>query len=173
MEEKKWYVIHTCTGQEDRVKAALEQRTISMKMQDKIFRILVPVEKELLHKEGRGKTRLRKVFPGYILVEMIMDEGSWFVVRNTPGVTGFVGPKSRPVPLDGQEINLIMKRMGLLEVRADFEVDQPVKITDGPLEGLEGIIKGIDREKGKLKVSVFMFGKETLAELAVSQAEKE
>lgn len=174
MAEKRWYVVHTYSGYENRVKANLEKRVASMEMEDKIFRVMVPMEKEVTGKGGQRKTTLKKVFPGYVLVEMVVDDDSWFVVRNTPGVTGFVGPGSKPVPLSEEEIEEIMKQMGLSEAKPkiDFEVKQAVRVVDGPFKNFEGTIEEINREKGKLKVSVSMFGRETPVELEFFQVEK-
>jgi len=173
-ENKNWYVVHTYAGYENRVKTNLERRVASMEMQDKIFRVLVPMEKEISGKGGQRKTTMKKVFPGYVLVEMIIDDDSWFVVRNTPGVTGFVGPGSKPVPLNEDEVNGIMKQMGLTEAKSklDFEVKQAVRVVDGPFKNFEGTIEEINTEKGKLKVSVSMFGRETPVELEFFQVEK-
>ena len=171
---KNWYVVHTYAGYENRVKTNLERRVASMEMQDKIFRVLVPMEKEITSKGGQKKTTMKKVFPGYVLVEMIIDDDSWFVVRNTPGVTGFVGPGSKPVPLNEDEVSAIMKQMGLAESKPklDFEINQAVIVIDGPFKNFEGTIEDINTEKGKLKVSVSMFGRETPVELEFFQVEK-
>jgi len=174
VENKNWYVVHTYAGYENRVKTNLERRVASMEMQDKIFRVLVPMEKEVTGKGGQRKTTLKKVFPGYVLVEMVIDDDSWFVVRNTPGVTGFVGPGSRPVPLNEEEVNSIMKQMGLTDAKpkVDFEINQAVRVVEGPFKNFEGTIDEINEEKGKLKVSVSMFGRETPVELEFFQVEK-
>jgi transcriptional antiterminator NusG len=174
MSEKGWYVVHTNAGYENRVKTNLEKRVESMDMKDKIFRVLVPTEKEVTGRGGQRKTIEKKVFPGYVLVEMIMEDDSWYVVRNTPGVTGFVGPGSKPVPLTENEVNAIMKQMGMVEgkPRIEFDLHQMVQVVDGPFKNFEGKVEEINREKGKVKVSVSMFGRETLVELDFHQVEK-
>jgi len=174
MEEKRWYVVHTYAGYENKVKTNLDKRVESMEMQDKIFRVLVPMEKELETKNGQKRTVLKKVFPGYVLVEMVMGDDSWFVVRNTPGVTGFVGPGSKPVPLSESEVNHILKQMGLDEPRhkVDFSVNDQVRVISGPFSNFIGTIEEIHPERAKLKVSVSMFGRETPVELTFDQVEK-
>lgn len=174
-EVKSWYVIHTYAGYEKRVKTNLERRVESMDMKDKIFRILVPTEKEITGKGGQRKTIEKKVFPGYVMVEMIMEDDSWYVVRNTPGVTGFVGPGSKPIPLSEKEINLIMRQMGLGaegKPRIDFDLKQVIRVINGPFKNFEGTVEEINREKGTLKVHVSMFGRETPVELEFHQVEK-
>ncbi|SHF58300.1 transcription antitermination protein nusG [Desulforamulus putei DSM 12395] len=170
----QWYVVHTYSGYENKVKANLEKRIESMNMEDKIFRILVPMEDEVEIKNGKKKVSKKKVFPGYVLVEMIMTDDSWYVVRNTPGVTGFVGSGSKPIPLSQEEARAIIKQMGLEEpkTRIDVNVGENVKVTDGPFENFVGVIEEIYLEKGKVKVMVSMFGRETPIELDFSQIEK-
>ncbi|RAL23234.1 transcription termination/antitermination protein NusG [Thermoflavimicrobium daqui] len=175
--EKQWYVVHTYSGYENKVKANLEKRVHSMDMQDKIFRVLVPMEEEIEHKEGKKKTVMRKVFPGYVLVEMIMTDDSWYVVRNTPGVTGFVGSSgagSKPTPLRSEEAHTILHQMGLEEPRAtaDFTVGENVKVKEGPFANFVGVIEEVDLSRSKLKVLVNMFGRETPVELDFFQIEK-
>ncbi|MDD9150506.1 MULTISPECIES: transcription termination/antitermination protein NusG [unclassified Sporolactobacillus] len=175
--EKNWYVIHTYSGYENKVKTNLEKRVESMGMADKIFRILVPVEEETEIKNGQKKTAMRKVFPGYVLTEMIMTDDSWYVVRNTPGVTGFVGSTgagSKPIPLLPEEVDAILKQMGLKEHVADvsFELKEQVKVKEGPFADFIGSVESIDREKSKLKVHVNMFGRETPVELDFDQVKK-
>lgn len=172
--EKQWFVIHTYSGYENKVKANLEKRVDSMNMGDMIFRVLVPMEDEVQIKEGKKKLTKRKVYPGYVLVEMLMTDASWYVVRNTPGVTGFVGTGSKPIPLEESEAMAILKKMGMdtAKVRIDFEVGQSVRITTGPFENFIGNIEEIYADKGKIKVMVSMFGRETPIELDFSQAEK-
>jgi len=171
---KQWYVVHTYSGYENKVKANLERRIESMNMEDKIFRILVPMEDEVEIKNGKKKISKKKVFPGYVLVEMIMTDDSWYVVRNTPGVTGFVGSGSKPIPLSEEEAKAIIKQMGIEEpkTRMDITVGENVKVTDGPFENFVGVIEEIYPEKGKVKVMVSMFGRETPIELDFSQIEK-
>lgn len=175
--EKNWYVVHTYSGYENKVKTNLEKRVHSMEMQDKIFRVLVPMEEEVEHKEGKKKTVMRKVFPGYVLVEMIMTDDSWYVVRNTPGVTGFVGSSgagSKPTPLMPDEVDSILRQMGVDEARAtvDFTVNESVKVKEGPFANFVGIIEEVDLNRSKLKVLVNMFGRETPVELDFFQVEK-
>ncbi|WP_186576197.1 transcription termination/antitermination protein NusG [Aquibacillus kalidii] len=175
--EKSWYVVHTYSGYENKVKANLEKRLESMGMEDKIFRVLVPEDEETEIKNGKKKTAKKKVFPGYVLAEMVMTDDSWYVVRNTPGVTGFVGSAgsgSKPTPLLEEEVEVILKRMGMDEptVEIDFEVKESVRVTDGPFNNFTGTIEHIDLDKHKVKVHVNMFGRETPVELEFSQIEK-
>jgi transcriptional antiterminator NusG len=175
--EKHWYVVHTYSGYENKVKTNLERRVQSMEMQDKIFRVLVPVEEEVEVKNGKKKTVMRKTFPGYVLVEMIMTDDSWYVVRNTPGVTGFVGSSgagSKPTPLLPSEVRAILKQMGVEEAKpkVDFELKEAVRIVEGPFANFVGSIEEIHPDKQKLKVLVSMFGRETPLELDFSQVEK-
>lgn len=169
--EKKWYVIHTYSGYENKVKANLEKRVESMNMGDKIFRILVPMEDEVEIKDGKRKVSKRKVFPGYVLVEMIMTDDSWYVVRNTTGVTGFVGSGNKPIPLRDEEAAAILKQMGLEEpkVKLRFNVGDEVRVIAGPFQNFVGSVEEIYPEKGKLKVLVSMFGRETPLELDFGQ----
>ncbi|MBS4210526.1 transcription termination/antitermination protein NusG [Bacillus sp. FJAT-50079] len=175
--EKNWYVVHTYSGYENKVKANLEKRVESMGMQDKIFRVIVPEEEEMDVKNGKQKTVKRKVFPGYVLVEIIMTDDSWYVVRNTPGVTGFVGSSgsgSKPTPLLPDEISFILKRMGMDEKRTDvdFEIGETVTVKEGPFANFTGNVEEMDLDKGKVKVLVNMFGRETPVELDFSQIDK-
>lgn len=171
---KNWYVIHTYSGYENKVKTNLEKRVESMNMEDKIFRVLVPMEDEIEIKNGKKKVAKRKVFPGYVLVEMEMTDDSWYVVRNTPGVTGFVGTGAKPIPLLEREVVSIMRQMGLEETRTkiDFSVDENVRVASGPFKDFIGVVKQILEDKGKLRVSVSMFGRETPLELDFHQVEK-
>jgi len=175
--EKNWYVVHTYSGYENKVKLNLEKRIESMGMEDKIFRVIVPEEEETEIKDGKRKTKMKKVFPGYVLTEMIMTDDSWYVVRNTPGVTGFVGSAgsgSKPTPLLPEEANKILKRMGVKEEVQDFEFElkEAVRVTDGPFANFTGNIEVIDMDKQKVKVHVNMFGRETPVELDFTQIEK-
>lgn len=174
MEEKMWYVIHTYSGYENKVKANLEKRVESMNMQDKIFRVLVPMEDEMEYKGGKKRLVKKKIFPGYVLVEMIMTDDSWYVVRNTPGVTGFVGTGAKPIPLQPTEVGSILRQMGLEEARpkVDFSIGEMVRVIAGPFYNFEGIIGEIDQDKGKVKVLISMFGRETPTELEFSQIQK-
>jgi len=174
----QWFVIHTYSGYENKVKTNLEKRVNSMGMEDQIFQVLVPVEEILEVKDGKKKTIQRKIFPGYVLVEMTMTDDSWYVVRNTPGVTGFVGSGSKPTPLMPAEVDQIMYQMGLLEARprpvprVDVEVGENIRVRSGPFDGFIGVIDEIDAERGKLRVLVSMFGRETPLELDFAQVEK-
>ncbi|MBE3599046.1 MAG: transcription termination/antitermination protein NusG [Limnochordaceae bacterium] len=173
--DSRWYVIHTYSGYENKVKANLERRVRSMGMDDKIFRVLVPTEEEIDFQGGKKRIIKRKIFPGYVLVEMIMSDDSWYVVRHTPGVTGFVSPGARPVPLEEYELRAIMKQMGLDEERKPrvaFDLGDPVRVISGPFVNFTGKIDGINVEKGKLRVIVSMFGRETPVELDFEQVEK-
>jgi len=173
-QEKKWYVVHTYSGYENKVKTNLEKRLESMNMEDKIFRVLVPVEDEVQVKDGKKKVAKKQVYPGYVLVEMVLTDDSWYVVRNTPGVTGFVGSGNRPIPLHDAEIKDILKRMGVEEAkpRVDYEIGENIRVISGPFENFIGTVKDIDADKGKLRVMVSMFGRETPIELEFNQVEK-
>ncbi len=171
---KFWYVVHTYAGYENKVKTNLEKRVESMEMQDKIFRVLVPMEKQLEIKDGKKKATLKKVFPGYVLVEMVMADDSWYVVRNTPGVTGFVGPGSKPIPLSSAEINQILRQMGMDEPKPKvaFDVGESVRVVDGPFTNFVGSIEEILPDRRKVKVLVSMFGRDTPVELEFFQIVK-
>lgn len=171
---KQWYVVHTYAGYELKVKNNLEKRVSSMGMEDKIFRILVPMEEQLEVKDGKKRTVKKKIFPGYVLVEMVMTDDSWYVVRNTPGVTGFVGSGSKPTPLQESEVQAIMRQMGVEEPKPHIDVSlgESVRVRSGPFEGFIGVVEEINVEKGKLRVLVSMFGRETPLELDFTQVEK-
>lgn len=171
---KDWYVIHTYSGYENKVKMNLEKRVESMNMEEKIFRVLVPMEDEIEFKNGKEKVTKRKVYPGYVLVEMEMTDDSWYVVRNTPGVTGFVGTGTKPIPLLDQEVIKILQQMGVDEAhpRIDFEINQSVQVIAGPFKDFVGIVREILADKGKLRVEVSMFGRETPVELEFGQVQK-
>jgi len=171
---RAWYVVHTYSGYENRVKANLEHRIKSMDMGDKIFQVVVPTEDEIEVKGGQRRTVARKVFPGYILVQMLMDESSWYVVRNTQGVTGFVGTGTEPTPLDEKEVSQILKQMTAEtpRVKVGFQVGQSVRISDGPFTDFVGSVDTINREKGKVRVLVSFFGRETPVELDFLQVER-
>lgn len=173
-EEKRWYVVHTYSGYENKVKANLEQRVKSMGMENQIFQVLIPTEKVLEAKAGRRKFVQKKVFPGYVVVEMILNNESWQVVRNTPGVTRFVGAGGKPVPLKEPEINNILKQMGKGEKPPKLEVDlgETIRIVVGPFTGYTGKVKEIDRDRNKLKVFLSIFGRETAVELDFNDVEK-
>lgn len=171
---KDWFVIHTYSGYENKVKMNLEKRVESMNMEEKIFRVLVPMEDEIEFKNGKQKITKRKVYPGYVLVEMEMTDDSWYVVRNTPGVTGFVGSGTKPIPLLDGEVVAILRQMGMDEIqtRIDFEVNQSVQVIAGPFKDFVGVVREILADKGKLRVEVSMFGRETPVELEFTQVQK-
>ena len=171
---RRWYVLHTYSGYEENVKHNLEQRIETFNMQEKIFSVLVPKEKKIKIRNGKRNVVEEKIFPGYILVEMIVDDESWYVVRNTPNVTGFVGSGTTPTPVDAKEIESLQKRMGVDEPthKIDVEVDEPVRISDGPFKNFEGKVISIDEDRGKVKVLVNMFGRETPVELDALQVKK-
>ena len=173
-DEKQWYVIHCYSGYENKVRHSIEQRIETMGMQDKIFDVIVPTEEEIEVKEGKRKTIERRVFPGYILVQMKMDEDSWYVVRNTPGVTGFVGMGNEPTALRPEEVNQIIRRMEepTPAIKVTFKPGQKVRIIDGPFNDFMGTVGDIDMEKAKVRVMVSFFGRETPVELDFLQVEK-
>ncbi|MES2668430.1 MAG: transcription termination/antitermination protein NusG [Patescibacteria group bacterium] len=173
-QEPRWYTIHTYAGYENAVERNLKQRIESLGMENKIFEVCVPTEKKIRVKAGKRIVEEEKIYPGYILVRMTVDEDSWFVVRNTPRVTGFVGAGNTPVPMDENEVNALMKRMGqeAPKHRIDLMKDDPVVIVDGPFKDLEGKIGEIDEDRGKVKVMVAMFGRETPVELDFLQIRK-
>lgn len=168
--QPKWYVVHTYSGYENKVKTDLEKTVKNRELEDYIFDIVVPMEEQIEIKDGKRKTNLKKVFPGYVLVKMIVTEESWYIVRNTRGVTGFVGSGTDPIPLTEEEI----RKMGfeLTEVNVDYDINDSVKILNGPLENFVGVVQEINKEKHKVKVLVSMFGRETPVELEFSQVQK-
>ena len=172
--ERNWYVIHTYSGYEEQVAESLKQRIESLNMEDKIFDVIVPKEKQIEIKNGKRKTVEKRIFPGYVLVDMIVTDDSWYVVRNTPNVTGFIGFGVRPTPMSKEEIDRIKKRMGVEEpkYKIDFKIDDLIKISDGALKGFEGKIDEIDQDRGKVKVLVNMFGRETPVTLDFLQVKK-
>ncbi len=172
--ERHWYVLHTYSGYEDAVAGALHQRIESLGMQDSIFGVLVPKEKKIKIKEGKRTTVEEKIFPGYVLVDMIVTDDSWYVVRNTPNVTGFVGSGTIPTPIAQEEWDYLSKRMGQDEpkFKVDFSVNELVKINDGPFKDYEGKISNVDEAHGKVKVMVTIFGRETPVELDFLQVKK-
>ena len=174
MEEKRWYVIHTYSGYENKVSANLERKVHSLGMENEIFRIVIPMENEVEIKDGKKRSGQRKVFPGYVLVEMIVNDRSWYAVRNTPGVTGFVGSGSKPIPLTDDEVRQIMRSMGVEESRPkiDFQLHQLVRLKTGPFADCLGKVSEINEERGKLKVLVDMFGRETPVEIDFTQVEE-
>jgi transcriptional antiterminator NusG len=170
-----WYIIHTYSGYENKVKKNLEHRILTLDMSDHIFRVEVPTVEEIEIKGGQRHPVQRKIFPGYVLVEMVMDEKSWHVVRNTPGVTGFVGIGNKPTPLPQDEADGILKQMQTAaptKFKVTLQPGQAVKIIDGPFADFEGIVESINQEKGKVRVRVSFFGRETPVELDFLQVEK-
>ena len=168
--EPKWYVVHTYSGYENKVKTDLEKTIKNRELEDFFFNIVVPMEEQVEIKDGKRKTNLKKVFPGYVLVKMIVTEESWYIVRNTRGVTGFVGSGTDPIPLTDAEI----RNMGFDEVpvNVDYDINDSVQVLNGPLEGFVGTVQEINKEKQKVKVLVSMFGRETPVELEFSQVQK-
>lgn len=171
---RRWYVLHTYSGYEENVKRNLGQRVESFDMQDRIFNVLVPKEKKIKIKNGKRTVVEEKIFPGYVLVEMVVTDDSWYVVRNTPNVTGFVGSGTTPTPIDAKEMESLQKRMGVDEPthQIDVAVDEPVRIVDGPFKNFEGKVSMVDEARGKVKVLVSMFGRETPVELDALQVKK-
>lgn len=171
---KQWYAIHTYSGYEEKVAESIRQRADSLDMKDKIFQVIVPKEKMIEVKNGKRKVVEKRIFQGYVMVQMKMSEDAWYIVRNTPSVTGFVGSGSEPTPISNDEIEKIMKRMGREEPKhkIDFNIGDVVNITDGPFKGFDGTINEIDPAKGKLKVLVNMFGRETPVELDSLQVKR-
>ena len=180
VENRRWYIIHAYSGQEDRVKKNLEQRIQTMDVKDKIFQVIVPTEEEMEYKDGQKKSNLKKIFPGYILVQMEMDDDSWFVVRNTPGVTGFVSAEDesdnrpKPVPLEQEEVDHILNQIRSDEprIKVGFASGQTVRVTEGPFIDFMGVVDEVYPDRLKVKVLVSFFGIETPVELDFLQVEK-
>lgn len=168
--EPRWYVVHTYSGYENKVKTDLEKTVKNRELEDFFFDIVVPLEEQIEIKDGKRKTNLKKVFPGYVLIKMIVTEESWYIVRNTRGVTGFVGSGTDPIPLTTEEI----RNMGfeVAVVNVDYDVNDSVNVVNGPLTGFVGTVQEINKDKGKVKVLVSMFGRETPVELDFAQVEK-
>ncbi len=171
---RHWYAIHTYSGYENKVKRNLEHRVETMDVRDKIFQVVVPTEEEIEVKEGQRRTVQKKVFPGYVLVEMKLTDESWYVVRNTPGVTGFVGSGNKPVPLEEEEVKTILRQMRVEtpRIKVGFAKGQSVRVIDGPFTEFVGVVDEINHEKGKVRVLVSFFGRETPVELDFLQVEK-
>ncbi len=174
--DKQWYVVNTYSGHENKVKEKLEMRAQSMDMKDYIFRVIIPEQKEVEMKDGVTKEKVKKMFPGYVLIEMIMSDEAWFVVRNTPGVTGFIGSSgkgAKPTPLQPYEVDNILKNMGIsrLDVDKELEVGAKVKIIAGAFSGMYGVITSIDLPNQKLELNVDLFGQDTAVEVEMSQIE--
>ena len=174
--DKQWYVVNTYSGHENKVKEKLDMRSQSMDMQDYIFRVIVPEEKVIEEKDGVTKEKTKKLFPGYILVEMVMSDEAWYVVRNTPGVTGFIGSSgkgAKPTPLQPYEVDHILNNMGIsrLDVNKELEVGKKVKIISGPFSGMIGTIDSLDLPNNKVNLLVDLFGQETSVEVGMSEIE--
>ena len=169
-----WYVVHTYAGYENKVKANLQSRISSMNMEEKIFEVVIPMEDVMEIKGGKKQVVSRKVFPGYLLVRMYLDDDSWYVVRNTPGVTGFVGTTTRPSPLQDDEVKKILKKIGQEppKVKVSFTKGERVKVVDGPFTDFIGVVDDINPEKGKVRVLVSFFGRETPVELDFLQVQR-
>jgi len=172
--ERQWFVIHTYSGYENKVKKNLDHRIATMGMEDRIFEVVVPVEEEVEMRSGKRVTLQRKIFPGYVLVNMTMNDESWYMVRNTPGVTGFVGSGTKPIPLEPREVQSILRRMedDTPRIKVSFTPGQTVKIVEGPFADFTGTVDDIYPEKGKVKVLVSFFGRETPIELDFLQVER-
>jgi len=166
-DDRRWYVIHTYSGYENKVKQNLLHRIETMEMRDQIFNVIVPTEEEIEIKNGQRRTVQKKVFPGYVLVQMKMNDNSWYVVRNTPGVTSFVGHGNKPTPLEESEVKAILRQMEqeAPKIKVSYQVGQAVKITDGPFTDFEGVVDAIDHERGRVRVLVSFFGREAPVEL--------
>lgn len=171
---KHWYVIHTYSGYEDAVKDAMLQRIETMNMQDYIFDVVVPKEKQIVIKKGEPVEEEKRIFPGYVLVSMVVNDDSWYMVRNTPNVTGFVGAGTIPVPVSPEEWKVVEKHMGKQEPKFEITVavNDGVTVLDGPFQNYEGLISSVDKERGKIKVMITIFGRETPVELDFNQVKK-
>ncbi len=171
--DKLWYIVHTYSGYEDRVQRALEQRIKFMDAEDKVFKIKIPTEEEIEIRGGQRRTVIKKVFPGYVLVEMRMDDESWNVVRNTPGITGFVGSGNKPTPLTEEEVkSILQKAEGTPQVKVGFRKGESVRVVDGPFTDFVGVVDEISVAKGKVKVMLTLFGRETSVELDFLQVQR-
>ena len=175
--QKEWYVVNTYSGHESKVKEKLEMRASTMGMEDYILRVIVPEQTEIEVKDGVKKEKIKKMFPGYILVEMIMTDEAWFIVRNTPGVTGFIGSSgkgAKPFPLTPQEVDHILGSMGLrrMEINSDVKLEDKVKIIAGPFSGMYGTVREIDQDNQKLGIDIDLFGQETRVDLDLTEIEK-
>lgn len=171
---RRWYVLHTYSGYEENVSHNLKQRIASFDMEDKIFNVLVPTEKKIKIKNGKRQVIEEKIFPGYVLVEMVVTDDSWYVVRNTPNVTGFVGSGTTPTPVADKEVESLFKRMEVKDPthKIDVSINDTVRISDGPFKNMEGKVNDVDEARGKVKVLVSMFGRETPVELDALQVKK-
>lgn len=175
--QKEWYVVNTYSGHENKVKEKLEMRASTMGMEDYIFRVVVPEQTEIEIKDGEKKEKVKKMFPGYILVEMVMTDEAWFIVRNTPGVTGFIGSSgkgAKPFPLTPAEVDKILGTMGMsrLEIGNELNENDSVKVINGPFSGMYGKVKTMDMENQQVEVALDLFGQETIVELQLTEIEK-
>ena len=176
---RAWYIVQTYSGYENKVKTNLDQRVKHMDMQDRIFQVVIPTEEEIEIRDGQRRTVSKKLFPGYVLVHMVMDDDTWYVVRNTPGVTGFAGSsadeRSKPVPLGDEEVARILRQMTAAQPRINvgFQIGEMVRVTDGPFIDFVGEVDEINLDKGKVRVMVSMFGRDTPVELDFLQVEKQ
>ena len=176
---RAWYIVQTYSGYENKVKTNLDQRIKSMDMGNKIFQVIIPTEDEIEIRDGQRRTVQKKLFPGYVFVQMVMEDDSWYVVRNTPGVTGFAGAqqddRSRPTPLADAEVDKILRQMdaGQPRINIGFQVGESVLVTDGPFSDMIGVVDSIDLDRGRVRVMVSMFGRETPVELDFLQVEKQ
>jgi transcriptional antiterminator NusG len=171
----EWFVVHTYSSYENKIKLDINKRVESMNMQDKIFDIIIPEEQEVEYKNGKKKITTKRVFPGYIIVNMIMSEDSWYVVRHTPGVTGFVGSGGKPIPLRPEEVNKILGKMGLVDSKPkiiDIDIGENIRVRTGPFTNFEGVVRELLADRGKVRVTISMFGRETPVELDYEQIEK-
>lgn len=172
--DRRWYVVHTYSGYENKVKANLEKRVESMNMEGHIFNVIIPEEDEVEYKGGQKKITKRRIFPGYVMVDMVMSDDSWMTVRHTPGIIGFVGSGTKPIPLQQEEVERILRHMGLMggKPKIDVQVGQYVRVKNGPFENFEGVVKEVSPDRGKVRVNISMFGRETPIELDYEQIEK-
>ena len=171
---KAWYVLHTYSGYENKVKANLEKRVESMNMESQIFNVIIPEEDEIEYKGGQRKVTKRRIFPGYVMVDMDLSDESWMAVRHTPGVIGFVGSGTKPIPLQQSEVEKILRHMGLIggKPKIDLQVGQHVRVKSGPFENFEGVVKEVMADRGRIRVKISMFGRETPIELEYEQIDK-
>lgn len=172
--DRKWYVVHTYSGYENKVKANLEKRVESMNMESQIFNVIIPEEDEIEYKGGQRKVTKRRIFPGYVMVDMDLSDESWMAVRHTPGVIGFVGSGTKPIPLQQSEVEKILRHMGLIggKPKIDLQVGQHVRVKSGPFENFEGVVKEVMADRGRIRVNISMFGRETPIELEYEQIDK-
>lgn len=172
--EHRWYVVHTYSGYENKVKTNLEKRIESMHMENEIFNVIIPEEDEIEFKGGQRKVTKRRIFPGYVMVDMNMTDDSWMTVRHTPGVIGFVGSGTKPIPLQQEEVERILRHMGLMggKPKIDLQIGEHVRVKSGPFENFDGVVKEVMPDRGKIRVNISMFGRETPIELEYEQIDK-